>query len=144
MIPTSAVTSPLYRIVAEATLRRGAEYLLLLLIEIWLEHVKGLNRLPLMLMIRAPSNPTANVLHTPAQVPHFRSLLTSSGCPVTREFLPQFHTSILDHRISCKESDGEGQWVSERGVKATASKSDNIISTPARERPSLTFNKASS
>ena len=85
MIPTSAVTSPLYRRVAEATLRRGAEYLLLLLIEIWLEHVKGLSRLPLMLMIRAPSNPTANVLHTPAQVPHFRSLLTSSGCLVTRE-----------------------------------------------------------
>ena len=49
-----------------------------------LEHVKGLSRRPLMLMIRAPSNPTANVLHTPAQVPHFRSLLTSSGCPVTR------------------------------------------------------------
>ena len=85
MIPTSAVTSPLYRRVAEATLRRGAEYLLLLLIEIWLEHVKGLSRLPLMLMIRAPSNPTANVLHTPVQVPHFRSLLTSSGCLVTRE-----------------------------------------------------------
>ena len=43
VIPTSAVTSLLYRIVAEATLRRGAQYLLLLLIEIWLEHVKGLN-----------------------------------------------------------------------------------------------------
>ena len=38
MIPTSAVTSPLYHRVTEATLRRGAQYLLLLLIKIWLEH----------------------------------------------------------------------------------------------------------
>ena len=82
MIPTSVVTSPLYRIV---TLRLGAEYLSILLIEIWLEHAKGLDRLSLMPMILAPSNLIANVLHTPAQVPHFRSLLASSGCPVTRD-----------------------------------------------------------
>ena len=81
MIPTSAVTS-LYR---RVTLRLGAEHLSLLLIEILLEHAKGLDRLPLMPMILAPSNLIANVLHTPAQVPHFRSLLASSGCPITRE-----------------------------------------------------------
>ena len=81
MIPTSAVTS-LYR---RVTLRLGAEYLSLFLIEILLEHAKGLDRLPLMPMILAPSNLIANVLHTPAQVPHFRSLFASSVYPVTRE-----------------------------------------------------------
>ena len=45
MIPTSAVTSPLYRRVAKATLRRGVEYLSLLLVEVWFEHAKGLSRL---------------------------------------------------------------------------------------------------
>ena len=81
VIPTSAITSPLYR---RVTLRLGAEYLSIL-IEIWLEHAKGLDRLPMMPMILAPSNLVANVLHTPAQVPHSRSLLASSGCPVTRD-----------------------------------------------------------
>ena len=38
-----------------------------------------------MLIIHAPSNPIANVLYTPNQVPHSRSLLASSVCPVTRE-----------------------------------------------------------
>ena len=103
MIPTSSVTSPLYRRVTKATLRRGGEYLSLLLIEIWLEHARGLSRLPLMLIIHAPSNPIG--LHTPAQVPHFRSLLASSGCPVTRE-----HSYLNFIMRPCKESDGEGQY----------------------------------
>ena len=83
MIPTLSVSSPLYRRVTKATLRRGGEYLSLLLIEIWLEHARGLSRLPLMLIIHALSNPIANVLYTPNQVPHSRSLLASSVCPVT-------------------------------------------------------------
>ena len=45
VIPTSAVTSPLYRRVTKATLRRGGEYLSLFLVEIWFEHAKGLIRL---------------------------------------------------------------------------------------------------
>ena len=45
MIPTSSVTSPLYRRVMKATLRRGEEYLSLFLVEIWLGHAKELSRL---------------------------------------------------------------------------------------------------
>ena len=105
MIPTSSVSSPLYRRVTKATLRRGGEYLSLLLIEIWLGHAKGLSRLPLMLIIRAPSNPIANVLHTPNQVPHSRSLLASFGCPVTRE-----HSYLNPMLRPCKESDGDDQY----------------------------------
>ena len=127
VIPTSVVTSPLYRIV---TLRLGAEYLSILLIEIWLEHAKGLDRLSLMPMILAPSNLIANVLHTPAQVPHFCSLLASPGSPITRE-----HSYLNPMLRPCKESDGEGKWI-RRGVilKATASMSNNIILSPARHK----------
>ena len=82
-IPTSVVTSPQYHRVMEATLRQGAEYLSLLPIETWLEPAKEFSRLPMMPMIRTSSNPIANVLRTPAQVPHSNSSLVSSGCPVT-------------------------------------------------------------
>ena len=74
-IPTSAVTSLQYRRVMEATLRRGEEYLSLLPVETWLEPAKGFSRLPTTPMIRTSSNPIANVLRTPAQVPYSNSLL---------------------------------------------------------------------
>ena len=45
VIPTSAVTSLLYRRVIKATLRRGGEDLSLFLVEIWLGHAKELSRL---------------------------------------------------------------------------------------------------
>ena len=130
MIPTSAVTSPLHRRVMKTTPRRGGKYLSLLLIEIWLRHAKGLSRLHLMLIIRAPFNPIANILHIPARVPHSCSLLPSSGCPVTRE-----HSYLNPMLRPCKESDGEGKWIW-RGVilKATASMSNNIILSPARHK----------
>ena len=99
------------------TLRLRAEYLSIL-IEIWLEHAKGLDRLPLMPMILAPSN----VLYAPAQVPHFRSLLASSGCPVTREHsylnpMLQPENTRYPVRKATEKINGY-----RRGVKATASK----------------------
>ena len=118
MIPTSAVTS-LYR---RVTLRLGAEHLSLLLIEILLEHAKGLDRLPLMPMILAPSNLIANVLHTPAQVPHFRSLLASSGCPVTRDHSylnPMLQPENTRYPIWRATERTNGY---RRGVRATASR----------------------
>ena len=119
VIPTSTVTSPLYR---RVTLRLRAEYLSIFLIEIWLEHAKGLDRLSLMPMILAPSNLIANVLHTPAQVPHFRSLFASSGCPVTREHsylnpMLQPENTRYPVRKATEKINGY-----RRGVKATASK----------------------
>ena len=121
-IPTSAVTSPQYRRVMEATLRRGAEYLSLLPIETWLEPAKGFSRLPVMPMIRTSSNPIANVLRNPPRFPI--PILCSVLCNA-RTFLPHFHTSTLDHKIYCKERDGEGRWVSERSD--TEGDSGNII-----------------
>ena len=118
VIPTSAITSPLYR---RVTLRLGAEYLSIL-IEIWLEHAKGLDRLPLMPMILAPSNLVANVLHTPAQVPHFRSLFASSGCPVTREHSylnPMLQPENTRYPV-WRATERTNRY--RRGVRATASK----------------------
>ena len=119
MIPTSVVTSPLYR---RVTLRLGAEYLSILLIEIWLEHAKGLSRLPMMPMILAPSNLIAKVLHTPAQVPHFCSLLASPGSPITREHsylnpILQPENTRYPVRKATEKANGY-----RRGVRATASK----------------------
>ena len=116
VIPTSAITSPLYR---RVTLRLGAEYLSILLIEIWLEHAKGLSRLSMMSMILAPSNLIAKVLHTPAQLPHFRSLLASS---VTQEHsylnpMLQLENTRYPVRRATERTIGY-----RRGVRATASK----------------------
>ena len=70
-------------------------------------------------MILAPSNLIANVLHTPAQVPHFRSLLASSGCPITRDH------SYLNPMLQPENTRYPVRKATEKtngGVKATASK----------------------
>ena len=84
--------------------------------------MKGLDRLPLMPMILAPSNLIANVLHTPAQVPHFCSLLASSGCPVMRDHsylnpMLQPENTRYPVRRATERTNGY-----RRGVRATASK----------------------
>ena len=104
------------------TLRLGAEYLSILLIKIWLEHAKGLDRLSLMPMILAPSNLIANVLHTPAQLPHFRSLLAPSGCPVTPDhpyLNPVLQPENTRYPVWRATERTNGY---RRGVRATASK----------------------